>query len=190
MTYLPPDIIDNATATLSEALARTVRDMGQRRLDVATGYFAPPVWNLVGKAFEQLDAMRLLDRWGGVLVADAVGLGKTYIGLSLLERELLHKRRRGRVPRGVIICPAQLRELVWKPRLAEFGIPVVDVLSQEELGRADFDWKRYRNVDVLLVDESHNFRNPDTNRYRTLSKVITGGRHKRVILDFTQAIRA
>jgi hypothetical protein len=37
-------------------------------------------------------------------------------------------------------------------------------------------------VDVVLVDESHNFRNPDTNRYRTLSKIITGGRRKRVIL--------
>ncbi len=128
------------------------------------------------------EAIRLLDKWGGVLIADAVGLGKTYIGLSLLERELLTKRKRGRVPRGVVICPAQLRDLVWRPRLQEYGIPVVEVLSQEEVGRADFDWKRYRDLDVVLVDESHNFRNPSTNRYRHLSKVITGGRRKRVIL--------
>ncbi len=128
------------------------------------------------------EAIRLLDKWGGVLIADAVGLGKTFIGLSLLERELLTKRKRGRVPRGVVICPAQLRDLVWRPRLQEYGIPVVEVLSQEEVGRADFDWKRYRDLDVVLVDESHNFRNSSTNRYRNLSKVITGGRRKRVIL--------
>lgn len=118
----------------------------------------------------------------GGLVADAVGLGKTYIGLSLLERELLTKRKRGRIPRGLIICPAQLRDLVWRPRLAEYGIPVVDVLSQEEIGRADFDWKRYRDLDVVVVDESHDFRNPNTNRYRNLMKLLTGGRRKRVIL--------
>jgi SNF2 family DNA or RNA helicase len=128
------------------------------------------------------EAIRLLEKWGGVLVADAVGLGKTYIGLSLLERELLTKRQRGRVPRGLVICPAQLRELVWRPRLVEYGIPVVDVLSQEEIGRADFDWRRFRDLDVVLVDESHNFRNPGTNRYRNLMKLLTGGRRKRVIL--------
>lgn len=128
------------------------------------------------------EAIRLLDKWGGVLVADAVGLGKTFIGLSLLERELLTKRQRGKVPRGLVICPAQLRDLVWRPRLAEFGIPVVDVLSQEELGRADFEWRRYRDLDVVLVDESHNFRNPGTGRYSNLMKLLIGGRRKRVIL--------
>ncbi|HEX9035363.1 MAG TPA: helicase-related protein [Ktedonobacterales bacterium] len=127
------------------------------------------------------EAVRLLDRWGGVLIADAVGLGKTYIGLSLLEHELVHKRKRGHVPRGLIICPAQLKELVWVPRLAEIGIHA-KILSQEEIGRAPFDWKRYRDMDVILVDESHNFRNPATNRYSALMKIISGGRRKRVNL--------
>jgi superfamily II DNA or RNA helicase len=365
MTYLPPDFIDNDATTLAAALERTIRETGQRHLDIATGYFAPYVWDLVGTAFAELrafrlllgerpdvpyggpdtvdlrryyrrkiaddlaalafdrnharlvdsllaflerdavavrlfggpflhakayifdqvsfvgssnftpsgltrnselmlgstsqgvarglrewfdgkwaeseeykpdlietlraskfgskpytpfevfikalyeyfkdritydqdhaatvdlarfqeegkaEAIRLLDKWGGVLIADAVGLGKTYIGLSLLEHELLARRARGRVRRGVVICPAQLRDLVWRPRIAEYGIPVIEVLSQEEIGRASFDWRRYRDVDVILVDESHNFRNPATNRYRTLIKIITGGRRKRVIL--------
>ena len=60
MTYLPPDIIDNDAATLSEALQRGIRETGQRHLDVATGYFAPDVWHLVGKAFAELARMRLL----------------------------------------------------------------------------------------------------------------------------------
>ncbi len=332
MTYFPPDIIDNASTIFAQALEQTILKADQRQLDIATGYFAPEVWRIVGNTFTELrafrlllgerpevptggpeavdlrryyrakiaddlarltfayifdqisfvgsgnftpsgltrnselmltsmsqavarglrewfegkwtqsedykpdlidtlraskfgskpytpfevfmkalyeyfkerialeqdraatvdlarfqeegkaDRLRLLDKWGGVLVADAVGLGKTYIGLSLLERELLTNRKRGRVPRGLVICPAQLRDLIWRPRLVEYGIPVVDVLSQEELGRADFDWKRYRDLDVVLVDESHNFRNPGTNRYRNLMKLLTGGRRKRVIL--------
>ncbi len=365
MTYLPPDIIDNDSASLAEALVKTATQMGQRRLDIATGYFTPKVWDSVGEAFARLgafrlllgeqpeveyaqaatldlrrhyrrkiaddlaaldldpahtrlvdsllaflerdevavrlfsgpflhakayifdrvsfvgssnftpsgltrnseltlsntsqgtanqlrawfeskwadspdykadliatlreskfgskpytpyevfikalyeyfkdrialapesasaavdlasfqeegrnEAIRLLDRWGGVLVADAVGLGKTYIGLGLLEHEIVHKRRRGHVPRGLIICPAQLRELVWQPRLNEYSISA-DILSQEETGRAGFDWRRYREVDVVLVDESHNFRNPATNRYGALMKIIASGRRKRVIL--------
>ncbi len=128
------------------------------------------------------EAIRLLDKWGGVLVADAVGLGKTYIGLSLLEHELITKRRGRRAPRALVVCPAQLRDLVWEPRLRDYGIPSVDILSQEEIGREEFDWKRYLAYDVVLVDESHNFRNPATNRYLNLSKIVTGGKPKRVIL--------
>src|SRR5258706_4705177 len=60
MTYLPRDIIDNDADTLDEALVRTIREIGQRQLDIATGYFTPEVWNLVGAAFEQLNAFRLL----------------------------------------------------------------------------------------------------------------------------------
>lgn len=130
----------------------------------------------------KVEAIRLLDKWGGVLVADAVGLGKTFIGLSLLEHELLLKRSKGRVLRGLIICPAQLRELVWDAKIDEYGIPVAKIISQEELGRADFNWKPFTNVDVVLVDESHNFRNPETNRYRNLIRIISSGRSKRVIL--------
>jgi hypothetical protein len=65
MSYLPPDIIDNAAATLHEALVRSVRDVGQRRLDLATGYFAPDVWELVGAAFDVLtaEAIREEDVW-------------------------------------------------------------------------------------------------------------------------------
>ena len=47
-------------------------------------------------------AKRVLKKFGGVLVADAVGLGKTYIALALL------KELRGEYHRAMVICPAQL----------------------------------------------------------------------------------
>jgi hypothetical protein len=90
----------------------------------------------------------------GVLVADAVGLGKTFIGLGLLEHYLIGQRRRGKIPRGLVICPAQLRSTVWGPKLRDYQIAAT-VLSMEEIGRQEFAWKEFRNVDFVLIDESH-----------------------------------
>lgn len=113
------------------------------------------------------------------MVADAVGLGKTYIGLRLIEHYLQKERRPGYVPRALVICPAQLRDLVWTKKLDEFGIKA-DIVSQEELGRKDFDIRRYTKHDIIVVDESHNFRNSGTNRYINLQKLIgTGKRNKK-----------
>jgi superfamily II DNA or RNA helicase len=128
------------------------------------------------------EAIRLLDRHHSVLIADAVGLGKTYLGLSLLDHYVVGARKRSYRPRGLVICPAQLRESVWKPILESYGL-AIPVLSQEELGREDFDLKRYGRYDVVLIDESHNFRNPATNRYRNLSRMLIGGRvNKKIVL--------
>ncbi|HDN80640.1 MAG TPA: helicase [Chloroflexi bacterium] len=124
----------------------------------------------------------MLERHRGVLIADAVGLGKTYIGMGILEHYLIGKRRRGHIPRGLVICPAQLRDLLWQPKLSEYNITST-VLSMEELGRSNFNWRAYNNFDIVLVDESHNFRNPGTQRYRNLMNLLaTGKRDKRLVL--------
>lgn len=128
------------------------------------------------------ESIRLIDRHGGVIVSDAVGLGKTYIGMSLLEHYVLGKRRKGFIPRGLVVCPAQLRDLVWEPKLDEYGIKA-EVISQELVSRDSFDWKYYNRYDVVLIDESHNFRNPGTNRYQNLMKMLaTGNPDTKVIL--------
>ena len=120
------------------------------------------------------EAIRLLDKHDGVIVSDAVGLGKTYIGMSLLEHYVLGKRRKGHIPKGLVICPAQLRDLVWQPKLDEYGIKAT-VISQESVSREGFEWRDYNNYDVVLIDESHNFRNPGTNRYRNMMKLLGSG---------------
>jgi len=128
------------------------------------------------------EAIRLLERHRGVLVADAVGLGKTYVAMGLLEHYLLGRRRRGYIPKGLVVCPAQLRDLLWQPKLDEYGIKAT-VVSMEEMGRADFDWRAHNEADLVVVDESHNFRNPSTGRYRNLMKLLaTGKRDKRLVL--------
>jgi superfamily II DNA or RNA helicase len=127
-------------------------------------------------------AVRLLERHNACIVADAVGLGKTFIGLRLLDHYLLKDRRPGYVPRALIVCPAQLRDLIWLKKIDEFGIKAT-IVSQEELGRKEFDTRKYSRYDIVIVDESHNFRNSATNRYQNLQKLLSGGkRNKRIAL--------
>jgi superfamily II DNA or RNA helicase len=127
-------------------------------------------------------AVRLIERHRGCIVADAVGLGKTYIGLRVLDYYLIKDRRPRYVPRALVVCPAQLRDLVWIKKLDEFGIKA-DVVSHEEASRQSFDIRRYSYYDIVVVDEGHNFRNSATNRYRNLQKLVSSGkRNKRVLL--------
>ncbi len=129
-------------------------------------------------------ALQLLERHKGVIVADAVGLGKTYIGLRLIDHLLSERRKPGYLPRALVISPAQVRNLVWEPKLREFGL-VADLLSQEEMGRPDFNSRRYSHCDIIVVDESHNFRNKSTTRYANLQRLICGGRRQKWVVLLT-----
>jgi superfamily II DNA or RNA helicase/HKD family nuclease len=127
-------------------------------------------------------ARRILARYDGVLIADSVGLGKTWIGKKLLEDFAYHRRQK-----AVVVCPASLRQM-WERELASATI-AAQVVGMEELGRDTFDASPYGDADVLLIDESHNFRNDKANRYLALDTVIqlNGGRgrdgeHKKIIL--------
>ncbi|MBZ0299671.1 MAG: helicase [Anaerolineae bacterium] len=130
------------------------------------------------------ESIRLIDRHGGVIVSDAVGLGKTYIGMGLLEHYVLGKRRKGHIPKGLVICPAQLRDLVWEPKLNEYGIKA-EIISQEAVSRESFPWRDYNQFDVILVDESHNFRNPGTGRYQNLMKLLATGKPDKIVILMT-----
>jgi superfamily II DNA or RNA helicase len=111
---------------------------------------------------------------GGVILADVVGLGKTVI--ASLTAKALGKR-------GIVICPPHLvgdeaKTSGWKKYLEDFGLYDWEVFS---LGKLE-DAKRYiknRNIEVVIVDEAHRFRNQRTERYHQLLEICRG---KTVIL--------
>ncbi len=126
-----------------------------------------------------LAARDILENYGGVLIADSVGLGKTYLALRLLDDYAYRERQT-----ALIVCPAAVRDSVWRPLLQQFAIPH-QMVSMEELGRQTFPVEEYaRQFQIIVVDESHNFRNPETNRWSNLFRLIThgDGRDKKVIL--------
>lgn len=131
-------------------------------------------------------ARRVLARYDGVLVGDSVGLGKTWIGKKLLEDYAYHLRQK-----ALVICPASLRQM-WTDELRDATIAGA-LLSQEELGQERFDTGSVGDADVILIDESHNFRNRTTRRYENLERIISanggrgrdGSRKKLILLTAT-----
>lgn len=128
-------------------------------------------------------ARKILSRHDGVMIADSVGLGKTWIGKKHLEDFAYHMRQK-----ALVVCPASLREM-WERELGEASI-AASVLSQEELGREEFDPFAWGDADIVLIDESHNFRNSNSNRYGKMESLLgaNGGRgreggRKKVIAD-------
>lgn len=109
-----------------------------------------------------------MKKYGGCIVADSVGLGKTWIAKKILEKIGYYERKN-----ILIVCPAQLREM-WKKELKKIDVKE-NILSQEELAADDYLNKakkalggRLDNVELIVVDESHNFRNPLSNRWENL----------------------
>lgn len=154
--------------------------------DDLAGEPPPPTRSAVELAEFQEDAVKkarkILSRYDGVMVADSVGLGKTWIGKKLLEDFAYHLRQK-----ALVICPASLRDM-WERELAEATI-AASVLSQEELGREEFDPVPWGEADIVLIDESHNFRNRNAQRYANVELLLgaNGGRgregsRKKVIL--------
>ena len=131
-------------------------------------------------------ARRILTRYDGVLIGDSVGLGKTWIGKKLLEDYAYHLRQK-----ALVICPASLRQM-WTRELRDATI-AGSIVSQEELGQAGFDPGPSGDADVILIDESHNFRNRTTQRYENLERIISangrrgrdGSRKKLIMLTAT-----
>ena len=106
-------------------------------------------------------AIKRLDEYGGVIIADVVGTGKSFIGSAIMKhlRETKHSKL-------LIICPPHL-EGMWKDYLREFDMPG-EVVSRYKIGSEDV-LSRYTYCDAILVDESHNFRNSNTQSYKALA---------------------
>lgn len=118
-----------------------------------------------------IDAYHRLNEFNGVFLADVPGLGKTYMGAALLA----HLQEDGK--KTIVICPPKLIEH-WQEVLADFGVGTARVLSYGKLDDIIND-ERLMEREVILLDESHHFRNPNTDRYKDMEMICEG---KKVIM--------
>jgi len=128
-----------------------------------------------------------LKNYNGVLVADSVGLGKTWIAKKIIEDFGFYRRQK-----FIVVCPAQLHQM-WQKELKDLGVSE-NIIHQEYLGGDKFDINeierktqiKLSNISLIIVDESHNFRNPISNRYENLfsliEKVRSFGKNPKIIL--------
>lgn len=112
-------------------------------------------------------AMRILETYNGVFLADVVGLGKTYIS-ALLAQHL----RKGQI---LVICPPVLIDY-WENTFRDFRVPARVISSGKLETESTKNLSKYRYV---IVDEAHRFRNEETKSYLHLHTICRG---KQVIL--------
>ena len=119
-------------------------------------------------------AWRMLEAYGGLFIADVVGLGKTYIAAMLAQKVL--KNRPGE--QVLVICPPVLQDY-WRQTFRDFRIGDWHY-RVESLGKLDRLRERGTDdVGTVILDEAHRFRNEDTQSYAQLHEICFG---KRVVL--------
>lgn len=133
--------------------------------------------------FQELDyklAKDIIQRFGGVIIANSVGLGKSYIASKLLVDYYKGKKK------ILLIIPPNLREQ-WEGYLRVFEIKLApkDIVSMYELSQKDFPDEKFKDYDLILIDESHNFRNDESNRYKNLMKKIKNNKAEYILLTAT-----
>ena len=114
--------------------------------------------------------MKIARQHRGAFLCDGVGLGKTFVGLMLIERLILHEGKR-----VALFAPKAAKEGVWEPHLRQW-LPHIGgvgggadfsnlaVFSHTDLGRKGDFPERFQRIaelaDIVVIDEAHHFRNP------------------------------
>lgn len=114
----------------------------------------------------------ILRSYGGALLADPVGSGKTYVALAVAAA----------VGEPVIIAPASLRSM-WRGACQRCGVHPLTIISMESLGRRTRSIASPNAAALLIVDEAHHARNRATARWRALAELC--GRSPCLLLSAT-----
>jgi SNF2 family DNA or RNA helicase len=166
----------------------------------ATGFKESKIWNML-YAFQKDAALAIinkLEKFNGCILADSVGLGKTFSALAVIK--YYENRNRN----ALVLCPKKLADN-WRTFRENYkNNPIAadrlryDVLFHTDLsrehgfsGNIELDKLNWENYDLLVIDESHNFRNGGEvygeemreNRYlRLLNRIVRRGVKTKVLM--------
>ncbi|WP_313616081.1 SNF2-related protein, partial [Rhizobium sp.] len=169
----------------------------ERIVKSATGIRNTTVWKKLFK-FQRdgvVGAIDKLERIGGCIIADSVGLGKTFEALAVIK---YYELRNDRV---LVLCPKRLRDnwTLYKANDRRNSLASdrfnYDVLNHTDLSRdggtsgdIDLSHVNWGNYDLVVIDESHNFRNKATHKDRDtrydhlMKRVIKAGVKTKVLM--------
>lgn len=186
--------------TLYHVFSEFLEDISEDELpNEATGFKQSKIWDMLYD-FQRdavLAIINKLEKYNGCILADSVGLGKTFTALAIIK---YYENRNKTV---LVLCPKKLAEN-WNTYKDNYvNNPIVsdrlnyDVLFHTDLSRdggysngLDLERLNWGNYDLIVIDESHNFRNgigthsnTRENRYqRLMEKVIRAGVKTKVLM--------
>lgn len=207
------EVIDNITSvynenppefiyfmTLFHVFSEFLEDLSEDVLpNEATGFKQSKIWNLLYDFQKDavLAIINKLEKYNGCILADSVGLGKTFTALAVMK---YYENRNKTV---LVLCPKKLSEN-WNTYKDNYvNNPIAsdrlnyDVLFHTDLSRnggfsngLDLDRLNWGNYDLVVIDESHNFRNGAgthantvENRYvKLMDKIICAGVKTKVLM--------
>ncbi|HHQ4143013.1 TPA: helicase-related protein [Clostridium perfringens] len=186
--------------TLYNIFSEFLEDISEDDLpNEATGFKESKVWNTLYN-FQQdaaLGIINKLEKYNGCILADSVGLGKTFTALAVIK---YYENRNKSV---LVLCPKKLSEN-WSTYKGNYiNNPIAedrlryDILFHTDLSRdkgesngIDLSRLNWENYDLVVIDESHNFRNGGEiskdgkeNRYlKLMNKVLRRGVRTKVLM--------
>ena len=186
--------------TLYHVFSEFLEDISEDELpNEATGFKQSKIWDMLYD-FQRdavLAIINKLEKYNGCILADSVGLGKTFTALAIIK---YYENRNKTV---LVLCPKKLAEN-WNTYKDNYvNNPIAsdrlnyDVLFHTDLSRdggysngLDLERLNWGNYDLIVIDESHNFRNgigthsnTRENRYqRLMEKVIRAGVKTKVLM--------
>ena len=128
----------------------------------------------------------IANRYKGAFLCDGVGLGKTFVGLMVIER-LVRKERK----KVVLIVPAAARYAVWEATIRKYapellggwsGLKIINHTDLTRENQSSFMDDIALNADCIVIDEAHHFRNRASGRYRKLFEMIGTGSEKQMFM--------
>lgn len=218
MQVVTEEVLDNITnaykenapdflyfVTLYNIFKEFLEDISEDVLpNEATGFKDSVIWNKLYNFQKDacLAIINKLEKYNGCILADSVGLGKTFTALSVIK---YYENRNKSV---LVLCPKKLNDNWITYRSNYINNPIVadrlryDVLYHTDLSRTsgtsnglDLSHINWSTYDLVVIDESHNFRNggkvtmgdnddnPRENRYlQLLNKVIRKGVKTKVLM--------
>lgn len=186
--------------TLYHVFSEFLDDISEDELpNEATGFKQSKIWNMLYDFQKDavLAIINKLERYNGCILADSVGLGKTFTALAVIK---YYENRNKSV---LVLCPKKLAENwnTYKDNYVNNPIAAdrlnYDVLFHTDLSRThgysnglDLDRLNWGNYDLVVIDKSHNFRNgagthanTQENRYvKLMDKVIRTGVKTKVLM--------
>lgn len=194
--YAPDFIYKKTLYHLFEGILQESRDQERQQTQMMLNQ--TQIWNML-YGFQKVavqSAIGKIQKHNGCIIADSVGLGKTFEALAVIKYYELRNQN------VLVLCPKKLKEN-WTVYQASTGNMLnpfpsdrfnFTVLSHTDLSRgsgtsgninlATFYWENY---DLVVIDESHNFRNNTKGKRDEEGNVIRRSRYERLMQDIIKA---
>lgn len=130
--------------------------------------------------------VEIANRYSGAFLCDGVGLGKTFVGMMLIERFVKKERKN-----VVLIVPAAARISVWETTIKKYIPEILEGFYPFKIiNHTDLLLEKNQNLmnqiaqqaEIVVIDEAHHFRNRGSRRYRKLFDMMAEGPKKQMFM--------